>query len=94
MKYYLLSHSADKKETGDFHQAVYPSGRKNYESPLSLLREDLTNEYFPKIEPILDFELTKKAKLTDIVSAANISSRGLLMNEKPKQSLNSQHHEP
>ncbi|MFM7851644.1 MAG: imm11 family protein [Flammeovirgaceae bacterium] len=80
MKYYLLSHSSEKKEVGDFPQTT----DKETTSIEFSSQASLTNECFPEITPALNFELTKKAKLTDVLSASNIQARGLLISEKVK----------
>lgn len=85
MEYFLISNSTDKKEVGHYIQTKgLPDGytSKWFDAPNSLTK--LTNDDFPKQDPDLIFELEPKAKLTDIVSASNISARGLLMNEKTK----------
>ncbi len=87
MKYYLLSHSAVKKIVGDFPQTVSTEviDVNNEFEPTS--RANLTNKHFPTVQPNLEFELSNKAKLTDVISASNIEARGLLVNEKVKTIL-------
>lgn len=85
MEYFLISNSTDKKEVGRYIQTKgLPDGytSKWFDAPNSMTK--LTNDNFPKQDPDLIFELEPKTKLTDIVSASNISARGLLMNEKTK----------
>lgn len=86
MKYYVLSHSAEKNEVGDWPQA--DSTEVNHISendPKS--RANLSNEHFPEVGPSLDLKLSKKAKFTDIVSTSNITARGIFVSEEVKKSL-------
>lgn len=84
MKKYLLSNSTDKKEVGYYIQTVGTSEYSLSDEQKKKYRGNLSSEFFPEKDPVLEFELEPKAKLTDVVSASNISAKGFLMNEKAK----------
>lgn len=84
MKYYLLSWSVNKKEIGYYPQTIGNEFiDENGELPL-YSKGNITNEEFPSDLTNFNFEIHKKAKLTDVVDASNISARGLLVSEKVK----------
>jgi hypothetical protein len=87
MKYFLISHSSDRKEIGDYPQTIPTEVIDANGGFEETSRANLTNEHFPNVSPALEFELAKKAKLTDVLSASNIQARGLLVNEKVKKIL-------
>lgn len=84
MKYYILTWTVNKKVIGYYPQTVgnecidengdLPPYAKGY----------ITNEEFPDQLTNFNFEMHKRAKLTDLVDASNISARGLLVSEKMK----------
>ena len=85
-QFYIISEAAGTKETG----IVYPqvkSMSKGYDLNASnsvWALHEVRNEK-PKFKPNLDaFVLSKKAKLSDTISAAFIGGRGLLVSEKFK----------
>lgn len=85
MQYYLISISTDLKEIGRYFQTKgLPTGytSKWYDEPNSMT--NLVYNSLPDFIPDLKWELEDKAKLTDIVSAGNITADGFLMNEKAK----------
>jgi hypothetical protein len=85
MKYYLLSVSTNEKEIGSFFQTEgLPTGytSKWYDEPNSMTK--LVDDSLPDFSPDLKWELKPNAKLTDIVSAGNITATGFLMSTKAK----------
>lgn len=85
MEYYLISVSTDLKEIGRYYQTKgLPTGytSKWYDEPNSMT--NLAYNCLPDFTPDLKWELEGKAKLTDIVSASNITAVGFLMSEKAK----------
>lgn len=85
MRYYQMNYSTNKKEIGDFPQSQTMSKGYNYGAPNSVYNLD----YWRKItiEPSLDaFELSKKAKILDYMSAVTISF-GLIITDRFRKVL-------
>jgi hypothetical protein len=76
--YYTLENRTDKEVGSVFPQASCLSQMDAHR---------LSNDEFPAFTPTLNFELVKKAKLTDVLSQAAISAQGLLINEQFKKLL-------
>jgi hypothetical protein len=93
MEYFLLGNTTDEKIVGKQYPQCkgMPSGlgltSKWFEQANSMT--NLNNNEFPNFEPELIFELDEKAKLTDVVTPSNISAKGLLVNDKLKNILDS-----
>jgi len=86
MEYYFISISTDLKEIGRYYQTKgLPEGytSKWFDEPNSMT--NLAYNALPDFIPDLKWELESKAKLTDIISAGNITADGFLMNEKTKE---------
>jgi Immunity protein family (Imm11) len=89
-EYCLLANSVDRKEIGCFYQtAGLPDGYtvRFYDRPNSMTK--LNNDEIPKDNPELIWQMEPKAKLTDVVSAGNISAKGLLCNDRVREILES-----
>tara|TARA_B100000609_G_C17068546_1_gene357841 strand:- start:55 stop:699 length:645 start_codon:yes stop_codon:yes gene_type:complete len=87
-EYCLLDTSIDRKIVGCYTQTMgVPDGFtfKMYDKPNSMTK--LNNKEFPKENPELIWQMEPKAKLTDVVSASNITARGLLCNDKVRDIL-------
>ena len=82
MEYYILDNATTRKQVGRFFQTNGLVDGYN-ENALNSMTKVKADE-FPNFIPDLRFELHEKAKLTDIVSAGNIITRGFLINEKVK----------
>jgi hypothetical protein len=76
--YYSVDNKTDK-EVGN----VFPQATCLTKAQAHMLRAD----QFPASEPSLEFELEKKAKLTDVVSEAAMGTSGLLISQKLKALL-------
>jgi len=82
MEFYNLNNAVTRKKVGRYMQTKgFVEGYDQY-GPNSMWK--LNDEEFPNFVPDLRFDLEKTAKLTDVVSASNISARGFLINEKVK----------
>ncbi len=89
MKYYFLTESTEKKETGLIGPQcmAFPEGYSLdwYEKPTSMTK--LTNDSFPSEFTEFRFALDAKAKITDFISQAIILAKGLLINDRVKSLL-------
>ena len=82
MEFYNFKNAVTRKKVGHYVQTKgFVDGYDMY-GPHSMWK--LNDEEFPNFVPDLRFDLEEKAKLTDVVSASNISARGFLINEKVK----------
>ncbi|MBK8875579.1 MAG: hypothetical protein IPN13_17345 [Bacteroidetes bacterium] len=79
MKYYRISNSTGK-ETGRTYPQLHCLTQPYAHS--------MSSWEFPGFTPILNFELNKTAKLTDVLSQSSIGATGLLINDKVKDILN------
>lgn len=85
MKYYLISNSISTKDVG--RNFIQTEGDSDYHLPPSLKsrhRSHLNRESFPDQNPILDLELSKSSKITDVVSVGMMSAKGFFMNDKAR----------
>ena len=84
--WYTFTTSTELKIVGDYPQTDGMKLDYDLRKPTSVW--NLPNCSFPDFEPDLDyFLLTKKAKLTDIVSTALINAAGFIVSEKVKNIL-------
>jgi hypothetical protein len=83
MEYYILDNATTRKKVGYFIQTEGLVNGYNANAQNSMTK--VKAEEFPDFIPDLRFNLGDKAKLTDIVSAGNIMTRGFLVNEKVKK---------
>ena len=82
MEFYNLNNATARKKVGRYMQTKgYVDG---YDQYAQNSMTELDSEKIPSVIPDLRFDLEKTAKLTDVVSASNISARGFLINEKVK----------
>lgn len=81
--YYKLRNAITRKQVGyQFQTTGFIDG---YDIHGPNCRTKLDYDRFPDFVPDLRFELHKKSKLTDVVTASNISATGFLINEKVKE---------
>lgn len=81
--YYKLRNAITRKQVGYQFQTTGFIDGYDIHGPNSRIR--LEWDKFPDFVPDLRFELHKKSKLTDVVTASNISATGFLINEKVKE---------
>lgn len=84
-QFYILKPAVGTKETGMAYPAVESYDDYDFNGPNSVHKLD--SDSFPDFIPDIRYKLVKRAKLCDVMEKSNISSNGLLINEKVKTVL-------
>lgn len=84
-QYYILKPAVGTKETGMAYPAVESFEDYDFNKVNSVYKLD--SDSFPDFIPDISYKLAKGAKLCDVMEKSNISTCGLLINEKVKEVL-------